>query len=149
MSLFNYKEKKFGKSALLLVGIVTIALAVASIFGGVYAVLHMSHWAKYIIVSVAGIVGLLLLALGITMLIVVCSMINFSKSVRDLNTGKGLANARLCEFCGKVISKSAEVCEHCGKKLNEGLGMKTCPECKTKNSAKAEFCEKCGKKFEE
>lgn len=147
MGIFKYREKRYGKFTFVLFALILIALAAASIYGGIYAVLKMAHWSKYIIVVVASIIGLALGVFGIFLVALSFSMINQSKSVRDENKAKGISGARLCDKCGRVISKKAEFCEHCGEKLQTGLGMKVCPDCKTKNSATAEFCEKCGKKF--
>ena len=149
MCLFKYREKRYGKLAFILFAILTIALAVASIWGGVYAVMHMEHWAKYIIVSVAGIVGVALGLFGLFLFGMSFSLINHSKSVRDGNKSKGISGTRLCDKCGRVISKNAEFCEHCGATQQTGLGMKVCPECKTKNSATAAFCEKCRYEFKD
>ena len=148
MGIFKYKEKRYGKLTFVLFALILILLAVAGVYGGIYAVVHMTHWSKYVIVSLASIVGLVLGLFGIFMFALSFSMINQSKSVRDENRSKGISGERLCEKCGRVISKKAEFCEHCGSKLNAGLGMKECPKCNTKNSAKAEFCEKCGEQFE-
>ena len=148
MCLFKYREKRYGKFVFILFALVCIAVAAASIYGGVYAVMHMTHWSKYVIVSLAGLVGLFVGAIGIVCIWLSFSMVNKSKSVRDGNRMKGISGTRLCDNCGRVISKKAEFCEHCGSKLETGLGMKECPECKTKNSATADFCEKCGHKFE-
>ena len=126
---------------------ISAALAAASIYGGIYAVIHMTHWAKYIIVVVASIVGLGLGGFGLFLVSLSFSMINQSKSVRDGNKSIGISGTRLCDKCGRVISKKAEFCEHCGADLQSGTGMKDCPECKTKNSATAAFCEKCGYEF--
>ena len=147
MGLFKYREKRFGRTALVLFALLFVALAAGSVFGGVYAVMHMAHWSKYVICVVACLVGLLLGLFGILLLIISFSMISSWKSGRDGNKSKGVSNTRLCDKCGRVISKHAEFCEHCGEKQHSGLGMRTCPECKTKNSALAEFCEKCGHKF--
>lgn len=149
MCLFKYKEKRYGKLTLRLVSLLLVALAVASVWGGVYALNHMSHFAKYVIMVVAVIVALGLAGFGLFMFAITFSMINSSKSVRDGNKSKGIAHARLCDKCGRVISKVAEYCEHCGQKQQTGLGMKTCPECKTKNSGTAEFCEKCRYEFKD
>ena len=148
MCLFKYKEKRYGKFVFILFALACLVVASASIFGGVYAVMHMTHWSKYVIVSVAGLFGLFVGAMGVVCVWLSFSMINKSKSVRDGNRMKGIADTRLCDNCGRVISKVAEFCEHCGSKLETGLGMKQCPECKTKNSATADFCEKCGHQFE-
>lgn len=148
MGLFGYREKRYGKTALVLLAILIIALGAGSIFGGVYAVIHMAHWSKYIIVVVACIVGLLLAIMGIFMFFFTFSMINSWKSGRDGNKSKGVSNVRLCDKCGRMITKKAEFCEHCGAKQQTGLGLKECPNCKTKNSGAAEYCEKCGHKFE-
>ena len=148
MGLFNYKEKRYGKLTFILFALILVALAAASVYGGIYAVIHMAHWSKYVIIVAASIVGLFLGGFGILLIALSFSMISQSKSVRDENKSKGLAGPRLCDMCGKVISKKAEFCEHCGGKQQEGLGMKKCPKCKTENSELAEFCEKCGKKFE-
>ena len=148
MCLFKYKEKRYGKLTFILIALVLIALAAASVFGGVYAVINMTHWAKYIIVVVTSLVGLAVGGFGIIMIALSFSLIGTKQSVRDGNSAIGVANTRLCDMCGKVISKKAEFCEHCGGKQQSGLGMKECPECKTKNSALAQFCEKCGKEFD-
>ena len=147
MCLFKYKEKRYGKLTLILVSLALIALAAASVWGGVYALKHMVHWSRYIIIVVASIVGLGLLGFGGFMFSVALSMSGKSKSVRDGNKAKGISGTRLCDVCGRVISKKAEFCEHCGDRQQTGLGVKPCPNCKTKNSATAAFCEKCGTKF--
>lgn len=149
MGLFSYREKRYGKFWFVLIAIILIGLAVASVYGGVYAVLHMTHWAKYVIITIACIVALVLAGFGIFMILFSFSLINSWKSVRDGNKSKGVANTRLCDKCGRVITKNAEYCEHCGAKQQTGLGLKTCPECKTKNSGNAAFCEKCGHEFKE
>ena len=148
MGIFKYKEKKYGKLTFILFALILVLLAVASVAGGIYAVVNMAHWSKYIIVVVASLGGLILGCFGIFLVALSFSLINQSKSVRDENTSKGIAGTRLCDQCGRVISKKAEFCEHCGNKQQSGLGMKKCPSCKTLNSATAEFCEKCGQKFE-
>lgn len=148
MGLFKYREKRYGKLTFILFALILVALAAASVYGGIYAVIHMTHWAKYVIVVVASLVGLGLGCFGIFLVALSFSLINSKQSVRDGNSAKGVSNTRLCDMCGRVISKKAEFCEHCGGKQQSGLGMKDCPKCKTKNSALAEFCEKCGTKFE-
>ncbi len=149
MCLFRYREKRYGKFLFVLIALVLIALGAGAIYGGVYAVLNMTHWSKYVIVSVAGILGLILAGFGIFFIIFSTSMINSWKSVRDGNKSKGVANVRLCDKCGRVITKKAEFCEHCGAKQQTGLGLKTCPNCNTKNSGPAQFCEKCGYEFKD
>ena len=104
MCLFKYREKKYGKYTLLLVGLILIVLALASIFGGVVAVTKMQHWAKYIIVSVASVFALALIVFGVLFVILSFAMTGRSKSVRDINTAKGIADTRLCDYCGRVIS---------------------------------------------
>lgn len=146
---FKYREKRYGKLTFILFAILLITLAAASVFGGVYAILKMAHWSKYVISIVAFVVALFLGLMGLFLFLMSFSLINKSKSVRDGNKSKGIADTRLCDKCGRVISKGAEFCEHCGSKQQTGLGMKTCPECKTKNSALAQFCEKCGTEFKE
>ena len=148
MGIFKYKEKRYGKLTFILFAIILVLLAVASVIGGIYAVVNMAHWVKYIILVVASIIGLALGSFGIFLVALSFSLINQSKSVRDENNSKGISGTRLCDQCGRVISKKAEFCEHCGKKQQSGLGMKKCTNCKTLNSALAEFCEKCGEKFE-
>ena len=147
MCLFKYKEKRYGKLTFILFALVIIAIAAASVYGGIFAVINMTHWAKYIIVSVTSLIGLGLGGFGIVLFALSFSLINSKQSVRDGNQAKGIANARLCDMCGRVISKKAEFCEHCGQKQQSGLGMKDCPNCKTQNSALAQFCEKCGEEF--
>ena len=43
MSLFGYREKKYGKFVFVLIALILIALAVGAVYGGIYAVLHMTH----------------------------------------------------------------------------------------------------------
>jgi len=147
MGLFKYKEKKYGKLTFVLVALILILIAAASIFGGIYAVINMAHWSKYLIVVIASIFGLVVGCFGIFLFAMSFSMISQSKSVRDENSSKGISGTRLCDRCGRVISKKAEFCEHCGGKQESGLGLKECPNCKTKNSGAAAFCEKCGFEF--
>ncbi len=147
--MFGYKEKRYGKFLFVVMSILLVALGGGSIFGGVYAILRMSHWAKYVISVVAFIVGVLIISFGIFMFMFSFSLINSWKSVRDGNKSIGTANKNLCEKCGRVIAKGALYCEHCGAKQQLGHGLKKCPVCKTQNSGNAEYCEKCGTKFEE
>ena len=149
MCLFRYREKRYGKLALILFALVLIAAAAGSIYGGVYAVMHMTHWTKYLIVSVAGLVGAGLGIFGLVVFGISFSLINHKRSVRDRNKYKGVSGTYLCDKCGRVISKKANVCEHCGATQEIGKHDKKCPECKAKNNATASFCEKCGYKFEE
>ncbi|MCQ2564935.1 MAG: zinc ribbon domain-containing protein [Clostridia bacterium] len=144
---FKYREKKFGKFWFVAFALLLIAMAVGTVWGGVYAFLHIEHWTKWVLIVGAGLLALFLVLLGLYMILISFSLINSWKSVRDRNTTKGVKDVRLCEHCGRVISKKAQFCEHCGEPLHEGLGMKKCPECKAENSAKAAFCEKCGHKF--
>ena len=149
MCLFRYKEKRYGKLALTLFALILIAASAGAIYGGVYAVLNMSHWVKYLIVSVAGIVGLGLGTFGFAVLGITFSMINQKRSVRDRNKYKGVSGTYLCDKCGRVISRKANVCEHCGAIQEIGKKDKKCPDCKAKNNATAAFCEKCGYKFKD
>lgn len=144
MCLFKYREKRYGKLSLILFAFILLALAAASVYGGYMAYIHMSHWAKYVIIVAAGLFALAAGGFGLFIIGLSFSMINQSKSVRDGNRSKGISGTRLCDKCGRVISKHADFCEHCGLKQENGSGMKKCPQCKTKNSATATFCEKCG-----
>ena len=145
--MFKYREKRFGKFSLILFALITLAIAGACVFGGVYAVLHMTSWVKYLLVVLGLIVGLILAIFGILMLIITFSFTGKDQSVRDGNSAIGIADTRLCDKCGRVISKDAVVCEHCGAKQKSDK-EKVCPECKTKNNGTAEFCKHCGHKFE-
>lgn len=149
MCLFKYREKRYGKTALVLFSLVLIALAVGSVIGGAIAVIKMDHGAKYAIAVGACVFALISFAVGLYIFLFSFSMISSWKSVRDGNKSIGVKDVRLCDKCGRRISKSAEFCEHCGEKQNSGLGMKSCPKCKTKNSALAKFCEKCGEQFKD
>lgn len=146
MGLLTNRTTRYGKFVFILLAILCLALAGGSIFGGVYAVLHMAHWAKYVIITVACIFAFLIGSFGLFMVVMSLSLVGSFKSVRDTAV-KGTANVRLCDKCGRVITKHAEYCEHCGAKQETGLGLKTCPNCKTKNSGNAKFCEHCGFEF--
>ena len=145
---FKYKEKKINKLGVVLISIASLALAGLSVFGGIMALKNLPLVWGIVLIVLASIVALGLCALGVTLLFISFSMINTKNSVRDSNEAKGLANARLCDACGKVISKSAEICEHCGAIQKTNL-IKTCPKCKHKINATAGFCEKCGFEFKE
>lgn len=143
---FRYREHRYGKSTLVLVSIVMIALAVAAGFGGVFAVVKMSHWAKYVIASVAAIVALCLLFMGVSMLVVSFGMSGYRKTVRDIGYAKGVDHDRLCDKCGKLLNKDDEFCTHCGAKQTP-TQKRVCPLCKGKSDPEAEFCAHCGHKF--
>lgn len=143
---FRYREHRYGKSTLVLVSIVMIALAVAAGFGGVFAVIKMSHWVKYVIVSVAAIVALCLLFMGVSMLVVSFGMSGYRKTVRDIGYAKGVDHDRLCDKCGKLLNKDDEFCTHCGAKQTP-TQKRVCPLCKGKSDPEAEFCAHCGHKF--
>ncbi len=147
MGLLSNKTTRYGKFIFILIALCCLALAGGSIFGGVYAVIHMTHWAKYVIVVVACLFAFIVGVIGLQLFLFSFSMINSWKSVRDSNVSKGIAGTRLCDSCGRVITKNAEYCEHCGAKQETGLGLKSCPNCKTKNSGNAKFCEHCGFEF--
>lgn len=147
MGLFSYREKRYGKTALRLFSLLVIVIGAALIYGGVMALIHHPHWTKYVISVPMFIISIFPIFIGFYMFMITFSMINSWKSVKDGNKSKGIANARLCDKCGRQITKKAEFCEHCGTKQETGLGLKSCPHCKTKNSGAAEFCEKCGEKF--
>ena len=143
---FRYKEKRYGKSTLILVSLLVIALAVGAGVGGAFAVIKMSHWSKYVIVVVCGIVAFCLLMLGISMFVVSCGMSGYRKSVRDIGYAKGVDADRLCDKCGKLLGKDDEFCTHCGAKQT-GNEKRVCPLCKGKSAPEAEFCAHCGHKF--
>lgn len=84
MGLFSYREKRYGKLALVLLALVILALAGGAIYGGIYAVMHMSHWSKYVIIVVACIIGLVLAVFGLFLFFFTFSMINSWKSGRDM-----------------------------------------------------------------
>ncbi len=143
---FRYKEKRYGKSTLVVVALVLVALAVAAGVGGVFAVIKMSHWSKYVIVSVAAVAALCLLFLGGSMLVVASGMSGYRQSVRDIGYAKGVDHDRLCDKCGKLLNKEDEFCTHCGAKQTP-TGKVVCPLCKSKNDPEAEYCAQCGHKF--
>lgn len=143
---FRYREKRYGKGTLILVAILVLALAIGAGFGGVFAVIKMSHWSKYVILAVAIVVALLLLMLGLAMLIVSAGMSGFRKSVRDIGYAKGVDHDRLCDKCGRLLDKDAEFCTHCGAKQTP-ISKRVCPLCKGKSDPEAEYCAHCGHKF--
>ncbi len=149
MCLFRYREKRYGKLTLILFSLALVALAVASVWGGIYAFNHIENWARIALLVVGIVVAVCLGGFGIFLFLFSFSMIWQSKSVRDGNKAKGISGTRLCDKCGRVISKKAEFCEHCGENQETGLGLKECPNCKAKNSGPAQFCEKCGTEFKD
>lgn len=147
--MFGYKEKRYGKFLFIIISLLLVAAGGGAIFGGVYAIMNMSHWAKYVVSVLAFVLGGLIALFGLFMFVFSFSLINTWKSVRDGNKSIGTANQNLCEKCGLVIPKNAEFCEHCGAKQTQTRNAKICPTCKTKNNPSAQFCHKCGTKFEE
>ena len=146
MGMFKYKEKRYSKLTFILIAVIFVLIAAACVYGGIYAVVNMSHWSKYIIVAITSLIGLCLGCIGIVMIGLSFSMINSNKSVRDGNEAIGINGTRLCDKCGRVITEQAEFCEHCGEK-QQNTSAKVCPSCKAKNSSTAAFCEKCGKQL--
>lgn len=131
-----------------IVAVLLIAIACGLVYAGIYAFKNVdTTWAKYVLMIVASLFALISALMGISMILISFSMLNRWKSVRDKNTTGGIADVRLCDKCGRVISKGAKICEHCGEKQESGMGMKSCPKCKAKNSAKASYCEQCGYDF--
>ncbi len=147
MCLFRYREKRYGKTAFVIFALVMLAIGAAAAYGGVYAFNHIGNWAR-IFLLVLGIVGAVAFGgFGLFLIGISFSMIRQSKSVRDINKGKGISGTRLCDKCGRVITKHADFCEHCGEKQQESAGSKKCSNCGTKNKQTASFCEKCGTEF--
>lgn len=147
MCLFKYREKRYGKTALILFGILSILASLAFGLLGVILLVKIGHWSKWLLLVLLCVIALISLVFGCFCLLVSTGMIWKSKSVRDGNRMKGVSGVRLCDKCGKVISKEAKICEHCGVAQQTGHGLKNCPACKAKNSATAKFCEKCGHEF--
>ena len=141
-----YQEKRYGKRELKIMTGVVIALAIISIVLGVVALVNMDHWTKYIIAVLTFVLGIGLLVWGVYLIIIVSSTHDEKQSVRDGNQAKGIANASLCDKCGREIDAEAIHCEHCGAK-QVGKGTKNCEICGAKNKDTAEFCKKCGAKF--
>lgn len=143
---FRYKEKRYGKSTLIFVALLILLGAVACVTGGVFAVIKMSHWAKYAIICVACVIAMCLLFLGTSMLVVSFGMSGYRQSVRDIGYAKGVYKDRLCDKCGKLLDKHDDFCKYCGAS-QPASGNKVCPNCKTKNDVEADFCSKCGYEF--
>lgn len=148
MYFFKYREKRYGKFTFRLFSIALVLLAIGAVVGGIIAFNNMQHWSRFVILVVCCVVGLSLGGFGLTLFGISFSLISKAQSVRDGNAAKGISGTRLCDKCGRVISKEAEFCEHCGQKQLTGVGMKKCPNCKALNSGAAAFCEKCGTSFD-
>ena len=142
----TYKEKIIGKKSFIAFTTIITIIAGLSIIGGIFAVVKMAHWSKYIICIVGIAIGIFATLMAIYCIAIAFSMTGKEKSVRDVNTMKGIVDTRLCDKCGRVISETAEVCEHCGAKQSDI--KKQCPTCKVENNGSAKFCEKCGYEFE-
>lgn len=145
MCLFKYREKRYGKLAFLLFALAFVAVAVASVWGGIYAFNHLTNWARYALLIAGIVVALCSGGFGLFLLAISFSLVGKSKSVRDGNRAKGISGTNLCDVCGRVIEKHADFCEHCGTKQNNE--KKICAKCKTKNNPGAEYCQKCGEKL--
>ena len=146
MCLFKYKEKRYGKLAFILFSLLFVALGAGAIWGGIVAFNNLENWLRIFLLVAGIVVGAPVGLFGLYLFAISFSLTWKSKSVRDGNKSKGIADTRLCDVCGRVISKKAEFCEHCGDKQASTVA-KECPSCKAKVNGTAEFCEKCGFEF--
>ena len=87
---FKYKEKKINKLGVVIISIVSLALAGLSVFGGIMALKNLPLVWGIVLIVLASIVALGLCALGVTLLFISFSMINTKNSVRDSNEAKVL-----------------------------------------------------------
>ncbi len=141
-----YKEKRYGKKELKILASVVLAIAVASILVGIALTAVLNHWVKFIILGVTLVLGLGLLLFGIYIFIIISSTHDEGQSVRDGNESKGIANATICDKCGRVVGENDEHCAHCGTEL--ARAEKNCVKCGAKNDFHAEHCTKCGEKLD-
>ena len=142
-----YKEKRYGKRELKILAGVVLAVAIALVLIAVAVMIDLNHWAKFVVLGCNLILALGLLIFGVFLLIIISSTHDETKSVRDGNESKGIANAKLCDKCGRVMGDKADFCEFCGAE-DEEKAIKKCAKCGEKNKGSAQFCVKCGEKLD-
>lgn len=140
-----------GKVGLLVIGIITLVLALAGVGCGIWLTvasakgISVAATAGNIIGLVCGIilivVGFVLLYVGIH-LTWVASVLKATKgSIADDNLGKGTINMIKCPKCGSEVSPEDKVCGNCGAKLAKTVN---CPACGEEVDAFKKICTKCG-----
>jgi len=143
----EYKETKITKKQFVKFAICLIIAAVVILTGAILAFAFLSGVVKWVIFIIGLIVGILAGGVGGLSIILSFSMTGIDQSVKDGNSAKGIANAILCDACGRVIKNDAVFCEHCGKKQENDV-IKTCPYCGAELNGTASFCDECGKEVE-
>ena len=147
-----YQELRYGKKALMIVGILVTVLSLAGLAGGVLLIVFGSMnpngaweiiW-RIVLGSIIVIFGAIFFSIGITMLAITRSMINtIGGSVADGNRAIGTINITKCPKCGEKLSDDSNFCKKCGEKI----GIEICPNCGLPLPKDSKFCEHCGKEI--
>jgi len=148
-----YQEMRYGKKALIVVGIIVTILSLGAFVGGIFLIVRGSMnpggaweiiW-RVVFGAIVVIFGAIFFCIGVAMLAITKSMINTTGgSVADGNRAIGTVNVTKCPKCGTKLEKGAKFCKKCGEKQEVGK----CPNCGLPLSKDSKFCENCGKEIE-
>ena len=147
-----YQEIRYGKKALIIVGIVVMVLSLAAFVGGILLIVFGSlnpngAWEiiwRVVLGSMMVIFGAIFFCIAVSMLSITRTMMPSGEgSVADGNRSIGTANVKLCPKCGAKLDKDAKFCQKCGEKLE----LDFCPNCGHPISKGSAFCDKCGKEI--
>ena len=140
-----------GKRSVIIIGVCALVLALASLAGGVWAIVDGikniagTGGAVPIIELLGGvllcIIAFLLIYAGIYFTWVGATLKAFNGSIADGDLCKGTVNMNKCANCGAEIKDGDETCAACGKKI---ASTKKCAKCGAEVRADAKHCTKCG-----
>ena len=147
-----YQEIRYGKKALIAVGIIVMVLSLAGVAGGIWLIVKgaMNPGGAWEIIwriaigAIIAICGAIFFSIGITMLAITRSMMPAGEgSVADGNKSIGTANVKLCSKCGTKLGEDEKFCKKCGEKVDNCH----CENCGEEISKDSDFCPKCGKEI--
>ena len=147
-----YKEKRYDKGHLAVLGIIVALVAIAAFVGGVLLFVKgcaiSGIWSTIWRIGLGVVLTLFGGCFGWVAIMILAtskSMINVKDgNVSDIgNSAMGTVNINKCSKCGEKLEYESEFCHKCGAAVD---GIIKC-DCGHKNKIDAEFCSKCGKKL--
>ena len=85
MKINRKKEKKYNKLIFVLFALILIALSIVCFYGGIYAVVYMLKWYKYLIIVTASIIGLILGILGVLLVALSFNLTNTKNNFKEFD----------------------------------------------------------------
>ena len=137
-----------GKTALIVLGIISLICCVALLVLGITMVTTCYIDESLNVVRL--VFGIIFIALFIPLAIIgvyftwVGAVLKATKgSIAEDNLGKGTANKALCNNCGAELH-GEKCCPNCGRSVEDKV---VCAECGTENSFDNSHCKNCGKEL--